>query len=131
MSKEDVINYVMTTPSNPNKAVLEGMLEDVSEGGGTSMIVRMDAEGMTDKTWQEVYDALANGTLVYTLSLITDTETGMEVVTHALILMAAGGNGNYGASIMAISRDGSSVQTGFLVADSADGYLRAMTGGGQ
>lgn len=30
MSKEDVINYVMTTPNNPNRAVLEGMLEEVS-----------------------------------------------------------------------------------------------------
>ena len=29
MSKEDVINYVMTTPNNPNKAVLEGMLDDI------------------------------------------------------------------------------------------------------
>ena len=134
MNKEDIINYVMTTPGNPNRAVLSGMLEDVSEGGGTSMIVRMNTEGVADKTWQEVYDALANGTSVYTLSLITDTETGMEAVTHALILMAVGGNGNYGASIMAISRDGSSVQTGFLIADSADGYLRATTsgtGGGQ
>ena len=131
MDKNDIIEYVMNTPHNTNRAVLKGMLEDISGDGGTSMIVRMDSEGVADKTWQEVYDALTNGTSVYTLSLITDTETGMEVVTHALILMAAGGNGNYGASIMSISRDGSSVQTGFLIADSADGYLRAMTGGGQ
>lgn len=33
MSKEDVINYVMTTPSNPNRAVLEGMLEENGNGG--------------------------------------------------------------------------------------------------
>lgn len=30
MSKEDVIDYVMTTPSNPNRAVLSGMLDEVS-----------------------------------------------------------------------------------------------------
>lgn len=30
MTKENVINYVMTTPNNPNRAVLEGMLEEVS-----------------------------------------------------------------------------------------------------
>ena len=34
MSKEDVINYVMTTPSNPNKAVLEGMLDSIADAGG-------------------------------------------------------------------------------------------------
>ena len=33
MSKEDVINYVMTTPGNPNRAVLEGMLDSISDGG--------------------------------------------------------------------------------------------------
>ena len=33
MSKEDVINYVMTTPGNPNRAVLEGMLEKNGDGG--------------------------------------------------------------------------------------------------
>ena len=30
MTKQEIIDYVMTTPSNPNKAVLEGMLEDTS-----------------------------------------------------------------------------------------------------
>lgn len=34
MSKEDVINYVMTTPSNPNRAVLSGMLDSIAESGG-------------------------------------------------------------------------------------------------
>ena len=33
MSKEDVINYVMTTPNNPNRAVLEGMLDEIEKGG--------------------------------------------------------------------------------------------------
>lgn len=34
MSKEEIIDYVMTTPSNPNKAVLEGMLDSIAEAGG-------------------------------------------------------------------------------------------------
>ena len=34
MSKEDVMDYVMTTPGNPNKAVLEGMLDSIAEAGG-------------------------------------------------------------------------------------------------
>ena len=34
MSKEDVIDYVMTTPSNPNRAVLSGMLDSIAQSGG-------------------------------------------------------------------------------------------------
>ncbi len=34
MSKEDVMDYVMTTPGNPNKAVLSGMLDSIAEAGG-------------------------------------------------------------------------------------------------
>lgn len=35
MSKEDIINYVMTTPGNPNRAVLTGMLDDTADTGET------------------------------------------------------------------------------------------------
>lgn len=34
MTKQEIIDYIMTTPSNPNKAVLEGMLDSFSEGEG-------------------------------------------------------------------------------------------------
>ena len=34
MTKQEIIDYVMTTPSNPNKAVLEGMLDSFSDGEG-------------------------------------------------------------------------------------------------
>ena len=34
MSKEQVMDYVMTTPGNPNKAVLSGMLDSIAEAGG-------------------------------------------------------------------------------------------------
>lgn len=36
MSKEEIIDYVMTTPGNPNRAVLEGMLDSVVNAGGYS-----------------------------------------------------------------------------------------------
>ena len=39
MSKEDVINYVMTTPGNPNRAVLTGMLDSIAEAGGEPLLV--------------------------------------------------------------------------------------------
>ena len=34
MGKENVIDYVMTTPGNPNRAVLSGMLDSIAEAGG-------------------------------------------------------------------------------------------------
>ena len=34
MTKQDVMDYVMTTPGNPNKAVLSGMLDSIAEAGG-------------------------------------------------------------------------------------------------
>lgn len=39
MGKEDVIDYVMTTPGNPNRAVLSGMLDSIAESGGGTVEV--------------------------------------------------------------------------------------------
>lgn len=67
MTKQEIINYVMTTPSNPNKAVLEGMLDDVANAGGGTLRVNIASSDQTegtityDKTWQEVHDALESG----------------------------------------------------------------------
>ena len=67
MSKEDVINYVMTTPSNPNRAVLSGMLDSIANAGGGTLRVNIASSDQTegtityDKTWQEVHDALESG----------------------------------------------------------------------
>ena len=34
MTKQEIIDYIMTTPNNPNKAVLEGMLDSIANAGG-------------------------------------------------------------------------------------------------
>lgn len=39
MGKEEVIEYVMTTPGNPNRAVLSGMLDSIAESGGGTVEV--------------------------------------------------------------------------------------------
>lgn len=36
MDKNDIIEYVMNTPHNTNRAVLSGMLNQLTEGGGSS-----------------------------------------------------------------------------------------------
>lgn len=78
MNKEDIINYVMTTPGNPNRAVLEGMLDSVVNAGGTPLIVHLDEEGITDKTWQEIHDALANGVPTYVAYSYIDNPSASE-----------------------------------------------------
>ena len=67
MTKQEIIDYVMTTPSNPNKAVLEGMLDSIANAGGGRLRVNIASSDQTegtityDKTWQEVHDALESG----------------------------------------------------------------------
>lgn len=75
MSKEDIIDYVMTTPSNPNKTVLEGMLDSIAEAGGGSaapLIVNVsyneaDQQFYMDKTFGEIRTAFesARPVIVY------------------------------------------------------------------
>ena len=68
MDKNDIIDYVMHTPHNTNRAVLSGMLNQLAEGGGGGgaepLIVNtsvVESIVTLDKTWQEVYDAFMNG----------------------------------------------------------------------
>lgn len=79
MTKQDIINYVMKTPSNTNESVLKSLLNNIggSEQGINSMVVHIEKtviEGdnewtytdTLDKTWQEIHDAIDAGTVVFT-----------------------------------------------------------------
>jgi len=46
MEIEEIVNYIMETPSNPNPWILRGMLEQLNQGGsgGKSMIVTVTYE---------------------------------------------------------------------------------------
>ena len=52
MTKQEIIDYIMTTPSNPNKAVLEGMLDSIADagGGGSFTLVGTDMSTNQIKT---------------------------------------------------------------------------------
>lgn len=53
MTKQEIIDYVMTTPSNPNKAVLEGMLDSFSDGegdGGSSRVLLYENDALDIST---------------------------------------------------------------------------------
>lgn len=77
MDKEDIINYVMETPENSNPAVLRGMLDSYSGGGGSGgggsgggvfwvTFTYDESHGLfsTDKTPTEICEAASNGVLV-------------------------------------------------------------------
>ena len=87
MSKEDVIEYVMTTPSNPNRAVLSGMLDSIAEAGGGSaepLIVNLvwdedNERYYGNKTYGEIKTAFMAGTkVVYVTENTWDTVFGLS-----------------------------------------------------
>lgn len=67
MDKEDVVNYVMTTPNNTNPAILRQMLDQISGGSNGSGVFRFCSDSdsrQLNHTWQEIYDAIKAGMLV-------------------------------------------------------------------
>lgn len=61
MGNKEVIDYVMNSPGNTNKAVLKGLLGDIAgDGSGGDVLTVTVDEGVADKTWQEIYDAMPN-----------------------------------------------------------------------
>lgn len=70
MTKEDIINYVMNTPTNTNRAVLSSMLDDYNGGGGgsgemvfteefkTSLLNMFEQVAYANENGQDYYDAL-------------------------------------------------------------------------
>lgn len=89
-TKEEVIDYVMTTPSNPNKAVLSGMLDSIANAGdGSNPMIVHDTwnsdieQGTLDKTYGEIRNAFESGQLVYVIRhSVNENETngGMAIV---------------------------------------------------
>ena len=117
MDKDKILDYVMNTPGNSNRAVLSGMLDEFGSGGGGSgpLIVTLQASGVDwifDKTFTEVKEAFDEGRLVLILSP-GDRETNPFASiavyysasnTHCIVITSYGRN-----------------QFEY-VADSADGY---------
>lgn len=70
MSKEKVINYVMTSPNNTNPAILGEMLDEISGGSESGIIVVPlvidinTGRTIIQKPWKEIYNALGDGKIV-------------------------------------------------------------------
>ena len=57
----------------------------IAEAGGGALIVHVDEEGVTDKTWQEIHDALANGIPTYVAySFTDDSSTTAKIYSTSL-----------------------------------------------
>ena len=74
MTKNEILNYVMTTPENVNRQVLRYMLNELEgEGGGGSTVdvfyINFSLEGsntiVMDKTMEEIGEAFEQGKLIY------------------------------------------------------------------
>lgn len=71
--KEDILNYVMTTPDNVNRQILGYMLDELEEEGGGSAVdvfyINFSLEGsdtiVMDKTMEEIGEAFEQGKLIY------------------------------------------------------------------
>lgn len=71
MTKNDVMDYVMNSPGNTNRAVLSSMLDSIGGGGTGNLLLHEVTETIEDEevtrldhTWQEIYDAAMSGAYV-------------------------------------------------------------------
>lgn len=73
MTKNEILNYVMTTPENVNRQVLGYMLDELEgEGGGSTVgvfYINFSLQGsrtiIMDKTMEEIGEAFEQGKLIY------------------------------------------------------------------
>lgn len=104
MSKEDIINYVMTTPGNPNRAVLSGMLDSIT--GASEETTILTEESVTTQVYED--SPYATGNLAYSELIDADTIQvtfeGEKYICQKRSVLSPGGEGyEYGASIDAKS----------------------------
>ena len=123
MSKEDVINYVMTTPNNPNRAVLEGMLDEIS---GTQLPSPTESDngkvlGVDNGEYKLVEQSGSGGSAVYELT-VEEQGGGMLFTLHASYNDIIASNGG----VAHTSIGGGNMYIPFLGWSDGDGYLVAV-----
>lgn len=114
----------------------QGIVEAQNDesSGSDVLIIRQDGEASTasrivyDKTWQQVYDALQNGTRVIFLQ---ETDLPPTVIA-SFVVSATNDTSNSVApyQVLATEVTSAAVGTGTMYADTADGYLYQNLGGG-
>ena len=63
MTKEEILNYVMDTPKNTNRMVLNDMLDEFSNSSSPAggLVININEADSMDKTWKEIHDAFSTG----------------------------------------------------------------------
>ena len=80
-TKEEVIDYVMTTPSNPNKAVLSGMLDGMSQGGTAPLEINLSRTASYGSDDWETTPFVCDTEL----SVVSEAvKSGRTVIAHAI-----------------------------------------------
>ena len=115
----------------------QGIVEAQNDesSGGDVLIIRQDEEATTsskrvcDKTWQEVFDALRNGTRVITLF-----ESELPPIAIASSVVGASNNTSnsvapYQVAVVDVGLSDLVVTAYDIYADTADGYLYLNIGG--
>ena len=64
MDKNDIIDYVMNTPGNTNRAVLSSMLNQFGGGGADSGVMIIHENWALDKTMGEIWEAVQRGIIL-------------------------------------------------------------------
>lgn len=101
MTKEEILDYVMNTPDNTNRAVLSDMLDEFSSGSGggnPTLVVEVTSKNNVwtcEKTWQEIFDAFLTSAVV--LRLPDDGQANFILISNIFyseaIYYIAGGDG--------------------------------------
>ena len=125
MGSKEVIDYVMSSPSNTNPSVLKGLLGNMTEGGSGGLVVRATEpypfSFVLDRTWKEIYDALASGVHVTIICPPHYFMSQNENDTMALSVVSAFSynDGNVTQYEVAVIND---YQEVFVVVDDENGY---------
>lgn len=98
MDKNDIIEYVMHTPHNTNRAVLGSMLDSMGSGGDEMLVVGLTAQTgnydfTTDKTYDEIAESIYNGNYNIVLAGLNNIAGGK---VHYLTEVNYGGYEKYG-----------------------------------
>ena len=119
----------------------QGIVEAQNDesSGGDVLIIRQDTEASTptrivfDKTWQEAFDALKNGTRVIVLQ---ESELPPSVVTSFAVATTNNANNSIApyqvfVTSASLSDNDATITARMIYADTADGYLYVNMGGNQ
>ena len=126
MGNKEILDYVRNTPGNTNPSVLKGLLGNMTEGSSGGLVVHAieyyPYAFDLDKTWKEIYDALASGVHVTIICPPHYFMSQNENDTMALSVVSAFSvnDGNTTQYEVAVINGG--YQEVFVVVDDENGY---------